>query len=81
MRTCIGRSTYCLRLNSTMKSDIAVSCLLTDRNGTASFCYPNGYSSHRVRRAVSIAGTRMPVSSGAAWRIRSLTLTLSPACK
>jgi peptidoglycan/xylan/chitin deacetylase (PgdA/CDA1 family) len=32
--------------------------LLTERTGTepASFCYPNGYSSHRVRRAVSMAG-------------------------
>lgn len=32
--------------------------LLTDRIGAApiSFCYPNGYSSHRVRRAVSSAG-------------------------
>lgn len=32
--------------------------LLTDRIGAepVSFCYPNGYSSHRVRRAVSTAG-------------------------
>jgi len=32
--------------------------LLTDRLGAEprSFCYPNGYSSHRVRRAVSAAG-------------------------
>jgi peptidoglycan/xylan/chitin deacetylase (PgdA/CDA1 family) len=32
--------------------------LLTDRIGAEpmSFCYPNGYSSHRVRRAVAAAG-------------------------
>ena len=32
--------------------------LIADRIGTepASFCCPNGYSSHRVRRAVSDAG-------------------------
>jgi len=32
--------------------------LLADRTGAepGSFCYPNGYSSHRVRRAVSAAG-------------------------
>ena len=32
--------------------------LIADRTGTeaASFCYPNGYSSRRVRRAVSAAG-------------------------
>ena len=42
--------------------------LIADRIGTepASFCCPNGYSSHRVRRAVSTRATRMPVSSNAA---------------